>query len=198
MIRLVASLVLVLAALGGAACRPAAAVVAADLPSSEPRFPVTVRPVPPPPRVQVAQEPGGARVEVACGTCHATSEPRPALRDSAALTNFHQGLQFAHGGLPCLSCHDAGNYDRLRLANGDAVAFPDVMTLCGQCHGPQWRDYQQGAHGGMSGHWDLSRGGRVRNACVHCHDPHLPAFPSAQPALPPADRFLSGKGSSHE
>ena len=190
MIRFLASLALVVSALGAAACRPAAAAAAADVAPPAPRFPVMIRPVAPPPRVRVAQAPGGELVEVACGTCHATSAPRPAQRDAASLTNFHQGLQFDHGGLACLSCHDAGNYDRLRLANGDPVEFPDVMTLCSQCHGPQWRDYQHGAHGGMNGHWDLGRGGRVRNACVHCHDPHVPAYQAVQPVLPPADRFL--------
>lgn len=196
--RLAVSLALVVAALGGAACRPAAAVTAAPVAPAGPRHAITIRPVDPPPRVRVAQGPGGELIEVACGTCHATSAPRPALREAGALTNFHQGLQFNHGGLACLSCHDAGHYDRLRLANGDGVEFPDVMDLCGQCHGPQARDYQHGAHGGMTGYWDLTRGGRVRNACVHCHDPHVPKYQAVHPAPPPADRFLAPAGRHHE
>ena len=65
----------------------------------------------------------------------------------------------------------------------------EAMQLCAQCHGPQTRDYRRGSHGGMQGYWDLSRGDRVRNHCVDCHDPHAPAFPRFTPLPPPRDRF---------
>jgi hypothetical protein len=68
------------------------------------------------------------------------------------------------------------------------------MTLCAQCHGPQFRDYQHGAHGGMSGFWDLSKGGRTRNNCIDCHDPHAPKYPTVTPARGPNDRFQTGGG----
>lgn len=191
--------VLFASALAASACGPAATRSAPAVYAPPPAFAVITRAVPPPPRVRVAQVPGGALVEVACGTCHATSEPKQALRDAAELKDFHQGLRFTHGTLACLSCHNRDDYDALRLASGDRVEFPDVMTLCAQCHGPQWRDYQHGAHGGMNGAWDLSRGGRTRNACVHCHDPHVPKYQSVLPALQPADRFLTPvhEGSDH-
>jgi len=64
-----------------------------------------------------------------------------------------------------------------------------VMTLCSQCHGPQRRDYNMGLHGGMNGYWDLTKGGRTRNTCINCHDPHAPAFPLVMPVLPPKDRI---------
>jgi hypothetical protein len=189
------------AALAAAGCRPAPGPARAPAPEPAPPavlFAAATRPVPPPPRVRVARGPAGELVEVSCGTCHATTPPNPALREASALKDFHQGLQLAHGGLACLACHNRDDYDRLQLANGDAVEFPDVMALCAQCHGPQWRDYQHGAHGGMSGHWDLGRGGRLRNACVHCHDPHVPKFQAVQPAPPPADRFIpAGAGGGH-
>ena len=75
------------------------------------------------------------------------------------------------------------------LADGQAVPYTEVMTLCGQCHGPQTRDYAHGAHGGMNGYWDLRKGGRTRNTCINCHDPHAPAFPLVMPVLPPRDRI---------
>jgi formate-dependent nitrite reductase cytochrome c552 subunit len=62
------------------------------------------------------------------------------------------------------------------------------MQLCAQCHGPQYRDYRHGAHGGMAGHWDLAKGGRVRNNCIDCHDPHSPKYPTVRPAGGPLDR----------
>jgi formate-dependent nitrite reductase cytochrome c552 subunit len=68
----------------------------------------------------------------------------------------------------------------------------EAMRLCAQCHGPQYRDYKRGSHGGMTGHWDLSRGERTRNNCVDCHDPHAPAYPGTTPVLPPRDRYLRG------
>jgi hypothetical protein len=41
----------------------------------------------------------------------------------------------------------------------------------------------------MNGHWDLTKGGRIRNNCINCHDPHHPKFPLVQPVLPPRDRI---------
>ena len=55
--------------------------------------------------------------------------------------------------------------------------------------GPQRRDYDHGAHGGMQGYWDLRRGPRTRNHCVECHDVHSPAFGAFRPMPAPRDRF---------
>ncbi|HXG48895.1 MAG TPA: hypothetical protein VNO52_14830, partial [Methylomirabilota bacterium] len=131
----------------------------------------------------------GQPAMASCSACHATTRPNIDTRAAAELDQFHQGLKYAHGNLTCLSCHNAKNYDTLRLADSRPVEFPDVMTLCSQCHGPQKRDYDLGLHGGMNGYWDLSRGGRTRNTCINCHDPHAPAFPLVMPVLPPRDRI---------
>lgn len=131
----------------------------------------------------------GKPVMASCSSCHATTRPNMEIRTSGELDQFHQGLKYLHGNLTCLSCHNATNYDTLRLADSRAVQFSDVMTLCSQCHGPQRRDYDVGLHGGMNGHWDLTKGGRTRNICVHCHDPHAPAFPLVMPVFPPRDRI---------
>jgi formate-dependent nitrite reductase cytochrome c552 subunit len=129
----------------------------------------------------------GTPETVACATCHATKTPNPALSNSGELGEFHQGLTYRHGELSCLSCHKADDYDSLRLANNQAVAFRDVMTLCSQCHGPQYRDYEHGSHGGMTGYWDLTAGPRERNNCITCHDPHAPAYPKVLPVFKPND-----------
>lgn len=131
----------------------------------------------------------GERVMASCASCHATTTPNREIRATSDLKKFHQGLNYAHGELSCLSCHNADNYETLRLADGRALDFTDSMTLCSQCHGPQRRDYDRGLHGGMNGHWDLRRGGRTRNTCINCHDPHAPAFPLVMPVLPPRDRI---------
>jgi len=134
----------------------------------------------------------GRPVTVACSSCHATASAVDAVTSDQGLDRFHQGLQLAHGSLSCLSCHDADNYDRLHLADGRSIDYRDTMRLCAQCHGPQHRDYQNGSHGGMSGHWDRERGERRRNHCIDCHDAHAPAYPRVQPAPPPRD--TSGVG----
>lgn len=125
---------------------------------------------------------------VSCATCHATRRPDLTNASAEALNEFHQGLQYRHGGLSCLSCHNAANYDTLRRADGTAIEYPNTIQLCAQCHGPQYRDYLNGSHGGMTGHWDLRVGERVRNTCSNCHDVHAPAYPQVQPVFPPQDR----------
>jgi formate-dependent nitrite reductase cytochrome c552 subunit len=151
--------------------------------------PVTIRQFPATPMVDTGlTDSRGEPVYASCVSCHATTTPNLETRSGDQLVEFHQGLHFEHGDLSCLSCHNAADYDTLRLADGTAVTFPDTMTLCAQCHGRQARDYERGLHGGMTGYWDLTRGPRARLHCVHCHDPHAPKFPLVQPVFPPRDR----------
>lgn len=156
------------------------------------------------PRSLVAMEvpiPGreGETAPIRCATCHEMRpddyEPPSSVED---LRPPHNGLSFEHGSLACVSCHDAAGADKLHLASGEVVPMADAILLCGQCHGTQLRDYEHGAHGGMRGYWDLSRGPRERNHCVDCHDPHSPTFPVVQPLPGPRDRFTSSAESDHE
>lgn len=132
-------------------------------------------------------------VGVACSTCHAERHElvdKPMVERVEDLTEFHRELEFAHGSLSCSSCHNPEDRDLLRLSDGQTLAFADVMQLCAQCHSTQYKSYEHGAHGGMSGYWDRSQGEQVRNNCVTCHNPHAPAFPVMMPAAPPRDRFF--------
>jgi hypothetical protein len=133
----------------------------------------------------------GEPVTVGCMTCHTTLPPNFATDSGEELDEFHQNLNFIHGNLSCLSCHNSDNYDTLRLANSKTVEFPEVMQLCAQCHGTQYRDYQHGAHGGMNGYWSREMGPRYRNNCIDCHDPHAPAYTQMIPVPPANDRFLN-------
>ncbi len=158
-------------------------------------FPVTIMKPSGPPRVATgAVDSSGNEVTVSCSTCHATRAPNIENKFATDLNEFHGSLDFNHGNISCLSCHNPNDYDPLRLADGSRVEFADVMVLCGQCHGPQMRDYEHGAHGGMSGYWDLSRGPRVRNNCIDCHQAHSPQFPKMRPTFKPRDRFLKAAG----
>lgn len=172
--------------------------VASNLPAgrSETLHPIQIAPAPSAPRIFVETPDGAA--PVACGTCHRTRESNGDVHSSSELDEFHQGLTYAHGEQTCISCHEPGGYDRLRLADGTSIEFSEVHTLCRQCHGTQARDYEAGVHGGWTGHWDLKSGPRMRNQCVHCHDPHAPAFPMMQPSFRSIDRFLDESNHSQE
>lgn len=169
----------------------------ATSPSTGP-FPITIRKPTGPPRVRTGiTDAHGENASVACSTCHASRVPNRQNKAAVDLNEFHQGMSFSHGALTCLSCHSMSDYDTLQLADASQLAFQDVMTLCSQCHGTQRRDFDHGAHGGMNGFWDLSRGPRTRNNCVDCHDPHRPQFPKMQPTFKPRDRFLSSEAREH-
>lgn len=128
----------------------------------------------------------GTSVGVACVTCHGPD----ATTAWAALPGeaFHTGVNLKHGSIACASCHDPVDRTKLRLADGTSLEFADAMSLCAQCHGPQFRDYSHGSHGGMTGYWDTRRGPRERNHCVDCHAPHTPQYAKVMPVFPPADR----------
>jgi hypothetical protein len=66
------------------------------------------------------------------------------------------------------------------------------MTLCAQCHSAQAAAFAVGAHGGMQGFWDLSRGPQTKHNCIDCHDPHAPQFPRMVVDFKPIDRFHPG------
>lgn len=160
-------------------------------PDSPDLYPVTIRkPIGPPVVDTGLTDVNGKAVTVSCSTCHATRSPNLENKTVADLNEFHGNLTMTHGSLSCLSCHNADDYDSLKLADGTRVEFTEVMTLCGQCHGPQMRDYNHGVHGGMNGYWDLTRGPRTKNNCIDCHHPHSPQFPKMQPTFKPKDRFL--------
>jgi len=156
------------------------------------KFPVLINQPEGPPVIELdVLDPQGRKATMACSSCHSQREPDHENRTSADLSEFHQGLEVIHGNLSCLSCHNPSDYDTLRLADGSTVEYRDVMQLCSQCHGPQATSFANGAHGGMTGYWDRTRGPQMKNNCVDCHDPHQPAFPKMIPTFKPKDRFLS-------
>jgi hypothetical protein len=165
------------------------------------RHPVEIHHPSGPPRIATGKVDAlGREITLSCGSCHANRSSNPDTARGEQLKEFHQGLNFQHGALKCVSCHHPVDYNSLRLAEGRSLAYTHVQTLCSQCHAPQAADYEHGAHGGMNGYWDLTRGPRQRKGCIDCHDPHAPAFPSMAPTFKSRDRFLSPRqpGASHE
>ncbi len=124
----------------------------------------------------------GETKQVNCISCHSLA-PLAKLREQKL--GVHGERSLVHGPLSCKSCHDPEHNDRLTLAGGESIAMTEALTLCAQCHGPQYRDYKRGSHGGMKGYWDRSVGARERKHCVECHEPHAPAFRPLMPVLPP-------------
>jgi formate-dependent nitrite reductase cytochrome c552 subunit len=136
-------------------------------------------------------DPLGRPLRIRCASCHSVKAEAAMPSSPADLREFHVGLSFSHGALACSSCHvsEPLRAPQLHLADGTRLPMTEAMRLCAQCHGPQLRDYEAGAHGGMRGAWDRSRGGRVRNHCVDCHDPHVPGIRPVLPAERARDRI---------
>jgi len=124
-----------------------------------------------------------------CMDCHADLEPNPNRRK---LEDFHEDIILRHDEKNrwCLDCHDERDRNRLRLASGKTIPFEESYRLCGQCHGPNLRDWKAGVHGKRTGRWD----GKSRRylLCVHCHNPHHPKFPliQAMPTPIPPDKLV--------
>ncbi|KAA5539753.1 hypothetical protein FYK55_23435 [Roseiconus nitratireducens] len=158
--------------------------------SGDETYRVVVRQPDGPPRIEMdGVDPQGRTGSVACSTCHAVRKANLQNVSADTLDEFHQGMVFSHGKIACYACHHPEASDELRLADGTSVAYEDVMDLCSQCHGPQATAFAHGAHGGMNGYWDLTRGPQLKNNCIDCHDPHSPAFPKMIVGFKPKDRF---------
>ena len=116
-----------------------------------------------------------------CSQCHADMEVNPRRR---ILTDMHDDIIFNHDSENrwCLACHDAKERDSLKLASGITIPFTNSYLLCGQCHGPKYRDWRMGIHGKRTGEWN---GKKQYLLCVHCHDPHSPGIKPIEPMPPP-------------
>ena len=115
-----------------------------------------------------------------CSECHADLEVNKTRRE----LDFHEDIVLRHAEEQrwCLDCHNPGNRDKLRLANGQLIFFEKSYLLCGQCHGTIFRDWKAGVHGRRTGYWN---GKKQYRLCVHCHNPHQPKFKPLKPLPPP-------------
>jgi len=131
----------------------------------------------------------GKPITLTCVSCHGLNNEILKRNLAPNAKNFHSKLHLKHGSLSCSSCHNPRNPGLFHLSNGKKVSYKAVIQVCAQCHGPQYRDFIKGSHGGMQGYWDKKKGPQKRNHCIDCHRPHQPAFPKFRPAPPPL--FLS-------
>lgn len=128
-----------------------------------------------------------------CYLCHERGQA-PVLKFDAdrriIVPEEHADIVMSHGGHErnnhCFNCHNEHDRETLQVRDGRKLGYDESSRLCGSCHGPTFADWEAGAHGRTSGHWDLSRGPRHRLDCVNCHDPHQPRIPPRAPLPGPA------------
>ncbi len=129
------------------------------------------------------------RFMFACSECHRT-EPKP--RAAGGIVTKHIELPFVHGiNSRCLNCHHPSNREAFVDYYGREIPWDQPQKLCSKCHGPVYRDWQNGSHGRSNGYWDTAQGPLVRLKCIQCHDPHYPPFQPLSSAPPP--RMLRGE-----
>lgn len=150
-------------------------------------------------RVPSPREAHGALPELRenCRACHQIFPSRAPSPESG---EFHR-IELRHGmNDRCVNCHDTGDRERLTLRDGSTVPFVDSPTLCAQCHGTLFRDWQAGTHGKTLGSWRTGSAEQRRLHCVECHDPHSPKYPAYEPLPAPNTLRMGeqrGHGSSH-
>jgi uncharacterized CHY-type Zn-finger protein len=127
-----------------------------------------------------------------CTTCHERGKTNNLRR---VLKEDHVDIVFDHDAKNrwCLDCHAPLDRDKLHLASGELIDFGQSYRLCGQCHGPTYRDWKIGIHGKRTGMWN---GRKNYFLCVHCHDPHSPSIkpiePFPAPERPVGKPFILG------
>ena len=104
-----------------------------------------------------------------CSDCHEKGDP--INREVRELEDEHDEMDFEHGDLWCLDCHDAEEQGMLRRSGGELVELEDSWRLCTQCH--------------VSGHPGQPRSPTdrfvVSKACLQCHvNIHGSNHPAAQ------------------
>jgi len=127
-----------------------------------------------------------------CYACHERSKAPPLRFDAnhiLLVPKEHSDIVMGHGSHNrnnlCFNCHDESNLELFQTRDGRQLKLAESTPLCGSCHGPTYRDWEAGAHGRTSGHWNRELGPITRVDCVSCHNPHAPKFPSRQPAPGP-------------
>lgn len=116
-----------------------------------------------------------------CSECH---RPQDEIDPTPRPVPDHENVVFEHDAENrwCLDCHDKSERDKLHLADGRLIPFEESFRLCGQCHGPELRDWKVGIHGKRTGSWS---GAKEYLLCAHCHNPHSPKIKPIEPLPAP-------------
>lgn len=138
--------------------------------------------------------------ERTCMDCHVIIDAQPRSKDLFQ----HANIQLEHGiNTRCVTCHHSTDRNRLATLDNETFPFSQSASLCGECHGPVFRQWERGAHGKTLGFWNAERGESRRLTCTECHDPHHPRFDPIEPLpgpntlrMGPQERV--GHGDDHE
>jgi len=121
---------------------------------------------------------------VACIDCHKGLKVNTQMRP---LTQTHKDFIFNHPGFDkqnrwCYYCHHTSAFDKLTMEDGRIMDYKDSYMLCQQCHLQNYREWELGLHGRISGEW---AGAKQAMSCVNCHNSHTPAIQARAPKNPP-------------
>ena len=120
---------------------------------------------------------------IKCNACHGRMKVNYTPRVLKYAPENHQfELKHGDGKFWCLTCHDPADRTKLRLFNGSKVPLSDPVPLCGQCHGPIYRDWKEHIHGRWVGSIENAKPDVI---CTDCHNPHDPAFKPITPKPKP-------------
>jgi len=127
-----------------------------------------------------------------CYGCHDKKKP-VALRfdehNILVVPEEHKDIVMGHGthnrNNLCYNCHNESNLLTFQVRDGRELKFADSTQLCGSCHGPNYRDWDAGAHGRINGYWNTTLGEARKLDCANCHNPHAPRIPTRKPAPGP-------------
>lgn len=136
----------------------------------------------PGPRRAAMADPPSIRVGDTAQNCNACHQIFKSSSPANTGSSFHANVVLRHGmNNRCTNCHDADDREKLTLRDGARVPFLETPTLCAQCHGTVFRDWQRGTHGKTMGSWRTGSSEQHRLTCNQCHDPHSPRYDSYQP-----------------
>ena len=127
-----------------------------------------------------------------CYGCHEKNKPPPLRFDAnniLVVPDEHKDIVMGHGSHNrnnlCYNCHNESNLETFQVRDGRELKFADSTQLCGSCHGPNYRDWDAGAHGRINGYWNTALGEARKLDCANCHNPHAPRIPTRVPAPGP-------------
>jgi len=139
-----------------------------------------------------------------CYGCHDQKKPPPLRFDKnniLIVPDEHKDIVMGHGSHNrnnlCYNCHNESNLETFQVRDGRELKFADSTQLCGSCHGPNYRDWEAGAHGRINGYWNTSLGEARKLDCANCHNPHAPRIPTRQPAPGPHALRTATESSHH-
>lgn len=114
-----------------------------------------------------------------CSDCHSVPVSQIQVEGNK---KAHWDIKLNHASkdvMDCMTCHTENDMNMLHTGTNKPIKFNDSYKMCGQCHSPQYKDWQGGAHGKQVESWAPPR---VSNTCTDCHNPHAPRFETRMPS----------------